>query len=221
MPHKNLQKVGEWSLVERAIKFAKFVSEFTFVSSDSVEIVELARVQGVTGVKRPKKISGDLASSESAVIHTLQTNRIKATKFEPTDIVTILQCTSPFQDIQAFKLGEKLIKENEADSIFSADKVFPFTWKVKEGGDWAPLNHPKTRRPMRQELGETVVETGAFYMIKLGIFLRSQFRFSGRVKPVTVDVSTICDIDTVKQLEDAKMRAVYMDKKLQYLSSAD
>ena len=217
IPNKNLQLVGGITLIERAIKFSSFVSELVFVSSDSDSILEIAKENGVGAIKRPLEISGDFASSESSVLHVLAKLNDNGDAWNDTDKVTLLQCTSPFQDIKAFRVAEELIANNKADSIFSAEKVFPFVWELSDREYWRPLNHPIESRPMRQELGETAIETGAFYMSRLKSFMAHKSRFSGRVMPVFVEFRYNLDIDTPEQLEDATKRALYVDKTLRYL----
>ena len=74
IPRKNLQLVGGKPLLVHSIGHAWNAREITrvVVSTDDPEIAEVARTNGAEVVFRPANISGDHASSESALLHVLQ-----------------------------------------------------------------------------------------------------------------------------------------------------
>ena len=70
---KNLQPVGGIPLIARAIHSAlasKSIDE-VYVSTDSDRIAEAARSAGAGVITRPDDISGDTASSESAILNAI------------------------------------------------------------------------------------------------------------------------------------------------------
>ena len=79
IPGKNLQAVGGLSLVARSVQaaFASRGVDRVVVSTDDDAIAEEAQSHGAEVVRRPVAIAGDTASSESALLHALDT-RLKS-----------------------------------------------------------------------------------------------------------------------------------------------
>src|SRR5918997_4971812 len=73
VPGKNLRRVAGRSLVQRAVDacVAATSIDATYVSTDDAGIAEAARQAGGKVIERPADLSGDTASSESAVLHAL------------------------------------------------------------------------------------------------------------------------------------------------------
>jgi len=73
IPRKNVQSVGGVPLVVRTVRAASGARrvERVVVSTDDVEIAELARGAGAEVVWRPAELCGDTASSEAALMHVL------------------------------------------------------------------------------------------------------------------------------------------------------
>ena len=95
IPNKNLQTVGGVTLLARTIS-ACLKSESiatVYVSTDSDDISAVALNNGAQVIRRPADISGDTASSESALLHAL--DQIEKTTLLPNNML-FAQCTSPF-----------------------------------------------------------------------------------------------------------------------------
>ena len=63
------------------------------MSTDDPEIAAVARQFSAEVIERPDALSGDSASSESALLHALDFLR-RSEGYEP-DLLIFLQCTSP------------------------------------------------------------------------------------------------------------------------------
>ena len=99
---KNLHIVNKKPLLQWTLEESKKVKSVDkiVVSTDNYNIKKFAKKFFVDVVDRPKEISGDDSSSESAIIHTLEYYNEKNVLPE---IIVFLQCTSPlvsFCDIQ-------------------------------------------------------------------------------------------------------------------------
>ena len=76
--NKNLIRINNITLIEYTILHAlksKLIDRNIYVSSDSKEILDIANKYNVKGILRPKNISNNKASSESALIHALITTK--------------------------------------------------------------------------------------------------------------------------------------------------
>ncbi len=165
----------------------------TIVSTDGPEIRDIALSYGAGVVMRPDDISGDTASSESALLHVLSWLKDKE-GYQP-DILVFMQCTSPLtvsEDID--NCIEKLLREN-ADSATTVTDFHYFIWKEDAGGATG-INHDKSFRPRRQDREPQYLETGAVYVMKTEGFLKSRHRFFGKT------VLSPMPPDRVKEIDD-------------------
>ncbi|CAN5182797.1 N-acylneuraminate cytidylyltransferase [soil metagenome] len=206
VPGKNLRRVGGIPLIVRAVASAKAsrLIDQVIVSTDDFAIGAAARTAGATTMVRPAELSGDTASSESALLDVL--DRLD----EQPDIVVFLQATSPFIDPLDLDAAIERVRDGEIqggeDVVFSATETFDFLWKPGERGAIG-INHKDTVRPRRQEREPQFRETGAFYVMNAAGFRRAAFRFFGTVGIMQVDERTAIEIDTADELELANALA--------------
>ena len=208
IPLKNLQIINGKTLVERAIFSAlKIPGNQIYVSSDSEEILELARDFGVYALKRSDANSSDDATSESVILESIpQIN----SSFE---LITLLQPTSPFIDVESWSSSIAEMNVNpEVGSMLSAVEKNDFLWECFEER-WQPVNHKKDFRLPRQKKLRTVVETGAFYIFRRDLFEIEKTRFCGETVPVLTKNWTSFDIDTVEDLNLCRELSVIFDAK--------
>ncbi len=150
------------------------------VSTDDDEIASVAQQYGAEVVQRPADISGDTASSEAALLHTL--DHLQATEGYTPDLLVFLQCTSPLtlaEDIEG--TIQALLREN-ADSALAVAPFHYFLWRKDEQGNAVGINHDLRFRPRRQDLASTqFLETGAVYVMRAAAFQEKKHRFFGKV----------------------------------------
>jgi N-acylneuraminate cytidylyltransferase len=201
VPGKNLKRVGGIPLIVRAVQSATAsrLIDRVIVSTDDFAIGAAARTAGATTMVRPAEISGDTASSESALLDIL--DRLD----EQPDIVVFIQATSPFIDPLDLDAAIERVKDGE-DVVFSAVESFDFLWRMNDDGATG-INHKSTIRPRRQEREPQFRETGAFYVMNAAGFRRAAFRFFGTVGIMQVDERTSIEIDTADELELANALA--------------
>lgn len=199
---KNLQEIAGKSLVEIAIRTALRTGKQVCVSSDSEEVLNVARANDAIPLKRPLEISGDEASSESAVLHCLESLGLES------GVAVLMQCTSPFTRHEELTDAIEKVKSGEFDSVFSSSKDTAFRWSADPAGNLFPLGHPADQRPRRQDLPDVWAETGSFYAFDIPKFLTNKYRFFGRVGQVETTLNFPIDIDTPDELELARILAM-------------
>ena len=121
LKNKNLKKIGNYSLVERAILFAKKINitPYILISTDSSQILDLGVKHGVlTPWLRPKNLSGDKSESIEFLFHA--TEWFKAT-FGKIDSIILLQPTSPFRSVNTFNNMYEIFKKNH-NSVVTVSK---------------------------------------------------------------------------------------------------
>jgi N-acylneuraminate cytidylyltransferase len=163
----NIEQARQARLVDRVV-----------VSSDDPEIAAISRQYGAEVVWRPAEISGDAASSESALLHTLE-HLQQAESYQP-DLLVFLQCTSPLTLAEDIDGTIQALLDANADSALAAIPFHYFVWKTDPGGDAVGINHNKASRPLRQEREPQYLETGAVYVMRVQGFLEARHRFFGK-----------------------------------------
>ena len=130
IPKKNIINFCGKPLVSWSIKQAKNTKNISsvWVSSDSQEILNIAKKEKVGIIKRPKIISGDKSSSELGWIHAI--NEIE--KNQKVDLVIALQTTSPIRESKDLEKAIKKFRKTNADSMFSCSRLDDFfVWEKK------------------------------------------------------------------------------------------
>ncbi|WP_247631144.1 acylneuraminate cytidylyltransferase [Microbacterium croceum] len=210
VPRKNLQRVGGIALVARGVRSALAAGiERVVVSTDDDEIAGVAASAGARVMRRPAEISGDTASSESAILHALDEFEAQG---EHYDIVAFLQATSPFIPSDALAAAVAEVAAGRADSVFSAHATYGFLWRRDTDGAAVAINHEAAHRPRRQDREPHHLETGAFYVFRADGFRESRHRFFGRIRIAEVPEWSAIEIDDAQQLEIARALAARHDK---------
>jgi YrbI family 3-deoxy-D-manno-octulosonate 8-phosphate phosphatase len=214
VPRKNLQRVGGVPLIARAVEAARRCPAVgrVVVTTDDADIAAVAAEWGAEVVERPADLSGDEASSESALVHAL--DELEARRVD-VGIVAFLQATSPFIDVDALSAAVHLVRSRRRDSVFSAVETFGFLWEKGIGGAAEPVNHEIDVRPRRQDRDPHYLETGGFYVMRAAGFRAAHHRFFGSVGIAEVEPRSAIEIDTADELELARRLAPLLDARSQ------
>ncbi len=203
VPGKNVAAVGGQPLVSRTVaaaRHARYV-ERILVSTDDRLVAEAAREAGAEVVERPAALAGDTASSESAVLHALDTVAPEAL------VVLLLQCTSPFLTPSDLDAVAGAVLSGDADCAFTAAPSHGFLWRPDGSG----VNHDPAYRPRRQDRPVELLETGAAYAMRVSGLRCAGHRFFGRIRPVEVDAARTLEIDEPADLQRARLLAPMLD----------
>ncbi|MEU8759920.1 acylneuraminate cytidylyltransferase [Streptomyces sp. NPDC048659] len=212
VPGKNLATVAGLPLVARAVRACLGAPRVTdvVVSTDDPAVAEAARSFGAEAVQRPAALSGDTASSESAVLHAL--DAFEATAGRRPDVVLLVQCTSPFLTPDEIDSAAGEITSGAADTAFTAAPSHGFLWRdAPEGTGATGVNHDKAHRPRRQDREPEYLETGAVYAMAAEGFRTHRHRFFGRTALVVTDPARVLEIDDPHDLARARVLAPLLD----------
>ena len=204
VPGKNVAPVGGLPLVARAVRAARAARRIdrVLVSTDDPLIAEAARAAGAEIVARPDRIAGDGASSESALLHALDTAAPDA------EVVVLVQCTSPFVTGGDLDAVAAPVADGQADSALTVGRSHGFLWRPDGSG----INHDPTARLRRQDRPVELLETGAAYAMRVDGLRRTGHRFFGRILPVVVDPARTLEIDEPDDLHRARLLAPLFDE---------
>jgi CMP-N,N'-diacetyllegionaminic acid synthase len=201
IPRKNLAPLLGKPLVVHSIEQALASSQISrvVVSTDDGEIGEEAVGHGAEVVWRPDEISGDLASSEAALLHVL--DNLRSYDYAP-DLVVFLQPTSPYRTVQDIDSTIAMVTTGHWDSAFSGyPEHFVGRWRVLSDESAISINFNIQDRPMRQDVPIEYIENGSIYVVPPSILREDICRFGGRIGVYSMPLLRSFQIDTPEDLE--------------------
>ncbi len=213
IPGKNIvplfgKPLISWNIL--AAKQSKFINRI-IVSTDGHQIKKVSEEYGAEVIVRPDNLSGDSASSESALLHVIE-ELDKKENYKP-DLIVFLQCTSPLtstEDIDS--CIEKILKE-KADSATTVTDFHYFIWKNSLTGAEG-INHEKEVRLRRQDRESQYLETGAVYVMRTKGFLQFKHRFFGKTVLSNMPANRVIEIDEPTDLEIAEAMMKNQQRKM-------
>jgi len=201
IPKKNLIDFLGDPLISKTINQSLASNKInrTIVSTDDKEISKISKVAGAEVISRPKEISGDQATTETALLHTLEV--LKQKEGYIPDIVLLLQATSPLRKKNDIDLSiEKFIFE-KADSLISGSKFEDFLFWENKNNSWVPVNYNPNKRMRRQDRNPQFVENGSIYMFKPEILYKFNNRIGGKMVVYEMDFWQTWEIDTYDEVD--------------------
>jgi YrbI family 3-deoxy-D-manno-octulosonate 8-phosphate phosphatase len=195
IPRKNIRPLFGKPLIAYNIEQARLARlvQRVVVSTDDPEIGAIARQYGAEVVWRPAEISGDTASSESALLHALEYLR-QSEGYQP-DLLVFLQCTSPLTLAEDIDGTIQSLLDAQADTALAVIPFHYFIWKTGGSGEAVGVNHDKRVRPLRQEREPQYLETGAVYVMRVPGFLGARHRFFGKTALYKMPAERRLEID--------------------------
>lgn len=196
VPQKNIRLFAGKPLIVHSIEQAlstRGIDE-VIVSTDDQEIAAISSEAGAQIIIRPDALSGDSASSESAIAHALDALEQKG---ENIDRVVFLQATSPLRPKNGIAMALECFEQGNFDSLLSISPTHRFFWKIK--GHHAVADYNFLNRPRRQDLrSEDIryVENGSLYIFSKEHFDRTGNRLGGSIGYVIFDEEYSLEIDS-------------------------
>ena len=201
IPKKNLSPLAGTTLVGHKILQAQasYCTE-VWVSTDSEDIKNEAISKGSRVLTRPDYLSMDESSTDSMLVHAIEN-----IPCDLTDIVVLLQATSPLLEIISINhCISKLIETPDLNSVITVREAHPFMWVTKDDVNWEPSGHSRKWRPRRQDLERSAWETGGCYAARISSVSKEEIRYPSPTGTVSVSFIESIDIDTTEDLETAR-----------------
>lgn len=211
LPGKNIRLICNKPLVAWSIEQAlnsQLIDE-VYVSTDCENIAAIAESFGAKiPFLRPSSISGDKATTESAMLHFCQwlvEHSIAA------DNIVLLQATSPIRARGRLDQALKIFEAHHYDSLLSVSDSHRFFWRKNSNGQ--PLaEYDFINRPRRQDINEEdrrYMETGSFYISEIDGFMAAKNRLFGKVGFCVTPENESYEIDT---LTDFKICEILLEE---------
>ena len=216
LPGKNTALIDGKSLVQLAIETALLIPEITrvVVTSDDVPVQKIASDLGAEVVVRPAELAQDNSPIESAILHALASLNLDPTS---TDVLTVIQPTSPLRDKQLLATSiSNFIKNGSQGSVFGVVEVehHPAKMLVINGEFLVPFTKVEDLSAPRQQLNRVVRQSGSIYITNLQQFLSLGTLFINPVGWIAVSGAEAIDIDTAQDLTLAQETAREIANKL-------
>ena len=173
------------------------------MSTDDAEIAKISKSYGAEVIIRPHELSGDDASSESAILHVLKSLGEKQA-YNP-DLIVFLQCTAPLTLPEDIEGTIHALIDRNADSAMTVALCHHFLWVRDEQGQVVGINHDKYRRERRQDRAPQYAETGSVYVMRTDGFLTARHRFFGSVALHEIPSERWLEIDEPHDLKFADL----------------
>jgi len=212
--NKNTQKISGKSLFRHTLDYAKKSKYITniVVSTDDKKIYEEAKKDCFVIYPRPKKLSNDKSTSESALQHTL---RIFENKFGKVEYVSYLQVTEPFRPNNILdKCYKKILNNKKIDSCFAAYQQEKNFWQFN-GKKFIRLSDKNQRYKPRQLKKPVFREDTGVALVTKSKFIRKGERIGRHVEIIKYKgYSYNIDINLPEDLKIARIMNKYIKTKL-------
>ena len=210
LKNKNIYPVAgkpllAWTILQA---LASASIERVFVTTDDQTIAEVASEYGAEVIVRPPELSGDKATSESAIIHAAGV--IERDHHIPIDIIVFLQATSPLRKPQDIDRAVELFLREGADSLISVTRADDLTVWESKGGEWKSVNFDYRNRGMRQDRPTQFIENGSIYIFNPETLTVFGNRIGEKLSAYEMEFWQTWEIDT---LEEIDLIEYYMNKK--------
>ena len=201
IPKKNIMNFCGKPLVAWSIEQAKtaYGISSVWISSDSNDILDVAKKYGAKTLLRPKALSKDTSSTELGYLHALKEIEKNDQK---VDAIVALQATSPIRESSDIEKGIKEFEKLKCDSLFSGALIGDFLiWERVNQGKLRSINYNYQKRPRRQKFSEQFVENGSFYIFKPEILKKYNNRLGGKIGIAKMEFWKSFELDEKEDIE--------------------
>jgi CMP-N,N'-diacetyllegionaminic acid synthase len=202
LPRKNLAPLAGKPLVTWAIEVSEASDSIdrTVVSTDSEEIATLARELAVDVLGRPPELAADDTPMLDVVLHALR-------ELSGTEVLVLLQPTSPLRRAEHVDEAVRLLRETGADSVVSVVEVphqfTPNSLMELREGRLTPLVAATVTR--RQDKPTLYARNGpAVLVLRADRVGSPEGLYGGDCRPYVMDARDSIDVDGPLELELAE-----------------
>lgn len=197
LPGKNTKFLGGVPLIVQSIQYAKLFSfvDDVYVSTDNLEIKNVALLFGAKVIDRPAEISGDLEPTVSALKHVLESI------VDDVENVILLQPTNPLRPTHLLEKAFQIYLNSNVDSLFTVSRNHDKLGKIVNN-TFQPFNYTIGQRS--QDLEPLFYENGLLYISKANL-IKNDTIISENAMPFQVNhIFAKVDIDTQEDFDYAE-----------------
>ena len=201
--NKNLAVIKGKRMIDYTIEAARKTREITKVAvTTDIDKIIKPDTKKIVYIRRPKKIASDTATTESAIIHSL--NYLNKKNILTKNVV-LLQPTSPFRDSSEISKSIKLFEKKKYNSLFSGYEDKILLWK-KNKKNIEPINYKIQKRKRKQDSSALIIENGAIFIFNYKMYLKKKVRLFGKIgcyimsKKKSVEIDNKFDLILAKKI---------------------
>lgn len=165
-PDKNIRLLDGLPLIVHSINYARAHSDIIdniYVSTDDSEIKRIAMKEGVEVIDRPGDISGNEATTLSALKHVLENVE------DSIENVILLQPTNPLRPKSLLVDAFQVFERGGYESLMTVSESHQKLGRIEEQ-KFVPYNYKMGQRS--QDLEPLYFENGLLYIIKASLILK-------------------------------------------------
>jgi CMP-N-acetylneuraminic acid synthetase len=200
LPDKNIQRLGDRTLVEFAFEAANLSGFITHrcVTTDCPKVMEIARGYDFDVIQRPKELAGDNSDIADAAVHAM--SQYSGIEF---DYVVTLQAAVPLRPFGAIDALINGVIINRALGGLTCVPVHPWFWRLgnKKPTWWNVDAYPRT-----QDLSEKYVIEVNSIQVAPGFIAQAGFRWRYPAVFLELPEWANYDIDTWDDLENCRRK---------------
>ncbi|WP_151901323.1 cytidylyltransferase domain-containing protein [Sulfurimonas hydrogeniphila] len=203
LPRKNVLDLAgkpliSWSI--EAAKQSKYIDEVV-VSSDDDEVLNIAKEQNASIMKRPVRLATDTATTFEVVEHLIKNFEKQYT------YIILLQPTSPLRKSEDIDKAIEFLHTKNADAVISVCEMeHSPLWSntLPKDKSMATFLHKEILNKRSQDLETYYRLNGSIYIIKVAKLLeKKSFFLKDNIYAYVMDQKKSIDIDTKLDLEIA------------------
>ncbi len=197
LPNKNISLLGGIPLIAHSIIEAQknsAIIDAVYVSTDNLQIKEIALSYGATVIDRPADLSGDAEPTVTSLKHVLKSIASE------TENVFLLQATNPLRPSNLIADAFKIFSENKADSLMTVTRNHQKFGKIINN-TFVPFNYTIGQRS--QDLEPLYFENGLLYIIKSPLILEEKLTGIHHFPMIVEHPFAHVDIDTQEDFDFA------------------
>lgn len=176
IPGKNIKIFHGKPLIAHAIEQAKQAGLFNriIVDTEDEKIAAVARKYGAeVPFLRPRELAGDKSSVTDAVLLLLK--RLKKKEGYESDMITLLQTTSPLREVSDIKKCWERMRDPKIKSVCTICETHPRLYHLGDEGKLILANKIKSESTNRQVWPAGYLLNGCMvYMIRTTDFLKTK-----------------------------------------------
>jgi len=210
LPRKNVLDLCGKPLISWTIEAAlnsKYLDEVV-VTSDDIEILDIANNMKVMSIERPSHLASDTASTFDAVKHTID-------NIDSYEYIVLLQPTSPLRNATHIDKAIELLEKKDADAVISVTNINhnpALSNTLDESLSMKNFINEEYLKKRSEDLDKYYKLNGAIYICKTKKLLEEKsFFLRENIFAFIMSVTSSVDID---KKEDFEFANLYLSKKI-------
>ena len=199
LPNKNILPFGDSNLLVHKIRQLKQVRNIDsiVVSSDSDEMLAMAKAEGVLTHKREPEYCDEKTKTFNEVVENIAQNLVG-------DVIMWAPCVCPLTSVESYSnaievFEKEVLKLHRFDSVVSAKKFKEYLFDEKGPLNWDPSHHVPS-----QQLPEWKTIINGFYISNRSDMQDWKYLYGRNVYVYVLSKKEAVDIDDAEDFEIAK-----------------